>query len=61
MWGTAPGVQHKIPMMMIVLPALITVAALWSMASGIAIYWGVSSLAGIAQTVVIKRRPQRMP
>jgi YidC/Oxa1 family membrane protein insertase len=59
--GTAPGATQRIPAMMIVLPAVITIAALWSMASGVAIYWGVSSLAGLAQTLVINRRTQRMP
>jgi len=53
-----PAAAHN-KSMMIILPALVTLMALWSMASGVAIYWGVSSLAGIAQAAVIKRRITR--
>ena len=48
-----PSAQNKV--IMILLPSIITMIALSKMAAGIGIYWGVSSLVGAIQSVVIKR------
>ena len=51
--GVQPTTQNKT--MTIFLPMIITLIALSRMAAGVGIYWGVSSLAGLAQVEWIKR------
>lgn len=45
--------------MMILLPSIITLIALSKMAAGVGIYWGVSSLVGVVQSVVTRRPATR--
>ena len=40
---------------MMAMPAVFTVIALWQMASGVGLYWGVSSLVGVAQGLIVRR------
>jgi membrane protein insertase Oxa1/YidC/SpoIIIJ len=47
-----PG-QHRNLMML--LPAIFTMIALSKMAAGVGLYWGVSSVVGLVQTLVIRR------
>jgi len=44
-----------------VLPAVFTALALWHMAAGIGLYWGVSSTLGVAQGLVVRRILPRRP
>jgi YidC/Oxa1 family membrane protein insertase len=53
--GPQPQGQHRL--LTIVLPAAITFFALTKMAAGVGIYWGVSSVVGIAQSLAL--RPAR--
>ena len=41
-------------MVMLALPAVFTLVALWQMASGVGLYWGVSSLVGVAQGLIVR-------
>jgi YidC/Oxa1 family membrane protein insertase len=41
----------------IVLPALLTLFFAWRLSAGLGLYWGVSSLVGIIQTVILRREP----
>jgi YidC/Oxa1 family membrane protein insertase len=52
--GTPPSTEHRI--VTVVLPAAVTFFALSRMASGIGIYWGVSSAVGIVQAFAVRRR-----
>ena len=52
----APAQQRQLLM---VLPALFTMVALWKMAAGVGLYWGVSSVFGIAQGIIVRRSVAR--
>jgi YidC/Oxa1 family membrane protein insertase len=52
--GTPPSTEHRI--VTVVLPAAVTFFALSRMASGVGIYWGVSSAVGIVQAFAVRRR-----
>lgn len=41
-------------MVMLALPAVFTLVALWQMASGVGLYWGVSSLVSVAQGLIVR-------
>ena len=43
--------------LMIVLPTIVTVMALSKMAAGVALYWGMSSVFGVVQGMIVKRQP----
>jgi YidC/Oxa1 family membrane protein insertase len=53
--GPPPSAGAQNRTLMIVLPAIFTVIALWQMAAGIGLYWGVSSAVGVAQGLVLRR------
>jgi YidC/Oxa1 family membrane protein insertase len=53
--GPQPDGPAQQRMIMLVMPALFTLIALWQMASGVGLYWGVSSLVGVAQGVIVRR------
>lgn len=42
-------------LLMIVLPAVMTLVALWHMAAGVGLYWGVSSAMGVVQGMAVRR------
>jgi len=37
------------------LPTIITMIVLWKMAAGVALYWGMSNVFGVAQGALVKR------
>ena len=41
--------------LMVFMPALLTVMALWKMAAGIGLYWGMSSAVGLVQSIIARR------
>lgn len=41
--------------LLIALPAIVTVVALWQLSAGVALYWGVSSLFSLVQASIIRR------
>jgi YidC/Oxa1 family membrane protein insertase len=55
----AAGPQTDIPaqqrQLLLIMPALFTLLALWQMAAGVGLYWGVSSVVGVAQGVIVRR------
>jgi YidC/Oxa1 family membrane protein insertase len=57
--GIAAGPQPDMPsqqrQLLLVMPALLTLFALWKMAAGIGLYWGVSSVVGVAQGLIVRR------
>ena len=52
----APAQQRQL---LWVLPALFTMVALWKMAAGVGLYWGISSVFGIAQGIMVRRSVAR--
>jgi membrane protein insertase Oxa1/YidC/SpoIIIJ len=40
---------------MLLMPAVFTAVALWHLASGIGLYWGVSSTVSVAQGLMVRR------
>lgn len=40
---------------LIMLPAVVTLVALWQLSAGVAVYWGVSSLFSLVQAGIIRR------
>jgi YidC/Oxa1 family membrane protein insertase len=57
--GPQPDMPAQQRQLMLVLPAVFTLLALWQMASGVGLYWGVSSLVGVAQGVIVRRTVRR--
>ena len=53
--GPQPDVPSQQRQLLLVMPALFTVIALWQMAAGIGLYWGVSSVVSVAQGVIVRR------
>ena len=53
--GPQPDVPTQQRQLLLVMPVLFTVVALWQMAAGVGLYWGVSSVVGIAQGVMVRR------
>jgi YidC/Oxa1 family membrane protein insertase len=53
--GPQPDVPAQQRMLMLAMPAALTLIALWHMASGVGLYWGVSSVVGVAQGLVVRR------
>jgi YidC/Oxa1 family membrane protein insertase len=59
--GPQPDAPAQQRMLLLVMPAVFTVIALWHMSSGVGLYWGVSSLVGVAQGLIVRRAlPQRV-
>ena len=52
--GPQPDGLAQQRMVMLALPAVFTLVALWQMASGVGLYWGVSSLVGVAQGLIVR-------
>ena len=52
--GTGSGEHHN-KLVMIAIPTLVTFFVLSKMAAGVGLYWGVSSLIGLAQALIIRR------
>jgi YidC/Oxa1 family membrane protein insertase len=42
-------------LLLVALPAVVTLVALWHMAAGVGLYWGASSVVGIAQGLLVRR------
>jgi YidC/Oxa1 family membrane protein insertase len=57
--GPQPDVPAQQRQLLLLMPALFTVVALWQMAAGVGLYWGVSSLIGVAQGIVVRRALSR--
>jgi YidC/Oxa1 family membrane protein insertase len=55
--GPQPAPENR-PVMILV-PAMVTLIALWQMAAGVGLYWGVSSGVGIVQSLIVKRQLAR--
>ena len=53
--GPQPDMPAQQRMLILAMPAVFTVIALWQMASGVGLYWGVSSLVGVAQGLIVRR------
>src|SRR5262245_17737467 len=53
--GPQPDVPAQQRQLLLVMPALFTLVALWQMAAGVGLYWGVSSVVGIAQGIIVRR------
>ena len=53
--GPQPDAPAQQRLLMLALPAVFTVIALWQMAAGVGLYWGVSSLVGVAQGLIVRR------
>ncbi|MBP90633.1 MAG: hypothetical protein CMJ64_28640 [Planctomycetaceae bacterium] len=41
--------------LLLLLPAVMTVVALWQLSAGVALYWGVSSLFSLLQATIVRR------
>jgi YidC/Oxa1 family membrane protein insertase len=39
---------------LLLLPAIVTLVALWQLSAGVALYWGVSSLVSVAQAAMVR-------
>jgi len=57
--GPQPDVPTQQRQLLLVMPALFTAVALWQMAAGVGLYWGVSSIVGVAQGIVVRRTVSR--
>lgn len=59
--GMAAGPQAapENRMVLILVPAVVTLIALWQMAAGVGLYWGVSSAVGVVQGVIVRRQLSR--
>jgi YidC/Oxa1 family membrane protein insertase len=57
--GPQPDVPTQQRQLMLVIPALFTLAALWQMAAGVGLYWGISSVVGVAQGLIVRRALSR--
>jgi len=53
----APSSQEQGRMIFMVLPALLTLFFAWRLSAGLGLYWAVSSLVGMAQSVILRRKP----
>src|SRR5262245_45368289 len=53
--GPQPDAPAQQRQLLLVLPALFTMLALWKMAAGVGLYWGISSVFGIAQGIIVRR------
>jgi YidC/Oxa1 family membrane protein insertase len=59
--GPQPDAPAQQRMLILAMPAVLTVVALWHMASGVGLYWGVSSAVGVVQGLVVRRMMARRP
>jgi YidC/Oxa1 family membrane protein insertase len=59
--GPQPDAPAQQRILMLLMPAVFTAVALWHLASGVGLYWGVSSVVGVAQGVVVRRMVARRP
>jgi YidC/Oxa1 family membrane protein insertase len=59
--GPQPDTPAQNRLLLVVIPALLTVVALWKMAAGVGLYWGVSSAVGVAQGLIVRRGMARRP
>jgi YidC/Oxa1 family membrane protein insertase len=57
--GPQPDANAQQRVLLLTMPALFTLVALWHMASGVGLYWGVSSLVGVAQGFIVRRQLAR--
>jgi YidC/Oxa1 family membrane protein insertase len=53
--GPQPDVPAQQRQLLLIMPALFTLLALWQMAAGVGLYWGISSVVGVAQGVIVRR------
>lgn len=52
--GPQPDSIAPTRVMMVALPAVFTAIALWQLAAGVGLYWGVSSAVGVAQGLILR-------
>jgi YidC/Oxa1 family membrane protein insertase len=52
--GPQPDSVAQNRVVMVALPAVFTAIALWQLAAGVGLYWGVSSAVGLAQGLVLR-------
>ena len=57
--GPPPEAAAQNRLLMIGVPAVFAAIALWQMAAGVGLYWGVSSAVGVAQGVILRRQLAR--
>ncbi len=53
--GPQPDIPAQQRQLLLIMPALFTLLALWQMAAGVGLYWGISSVVGVAQGVIVRR------
>jgi YidC/Oxa1 family membrane protein insertase len=53
--GPQPDIPAQQRQILLIMPALFTLLALWQMAAGVGLYWGISSIVGVAQGVIVRR------
>jgi YidC/Oxa1 family membrane protein insertase len=59
--GPQPDVPTQQRHLLLIIPAVFTLLALWQMAAGVGLYWGVSSVVGVAQGLIVRRAlPRRI-
>jgi YidC/Oxa1 family membrane protein insertase len=53
--GPHPDIPAQQRQLLLIMPLLFTLLALWQMAAGVGLYWGISSVVGVAQGVIVRR------
>ena len=53
--GPQPDAPGQNRLLLIAIPAVFTFVALWQMAAGVGLYWGMSSAVGVAQGFIVRR------
>jgi len=52
----APGLSHQSRNMMLIVPTIITLIFVCQISSGLGLYWAASSVIGIAQNIVLRKK-----
>src|SRR5512138_1033641 len=53
----SPNIQQQGRALSLLLPALLTLFFVWRLSAGLGLYWAASSLVGMLQTAMLRRRP----
>jgi len=53
----APGTQQQGRTLFIILPAIVTLFFVWRLSAGLGLYWAASSLVGVLQAAMLRRKP----
>jgi YidC/Oxa1 family membrane protein insertase len=57
--AAGPQAAPENRIVLILVPAVVTLVALWQMAAGVGLYWGVSSAMGVVQGLIVRRQVSR--